>query len=532
MRKEGRWTIKTRQPRPMRILFADDETSIQELMRIELPRLGHETTVCPDGRTALAALDRTAYDCVIVDLDMPGVGGLDVIARVREVAPDTESVIITGKSSLESAVSAVRHGVFDYLTKPCKLAEIQGVLERVRKKRELTARLRALEGRVRRAEGSTRLVGVSEGLDRVRRLISRVAASDSSVLVRGETGTGKELVARAIHEGSPRAAGPLVAVNCGALPEHLVESELFGHRKGAFTGADEHRAGLFEVADGGTLFLDEIGELPRALQPRLLRALESGEIRRVGDNHPIMVDVRVVCATHRSLEEMVAAETFREDLFFRINTFEIAIPPLRERLDDLPGLVQHFVRESRPQVPAEAAVVEPDVLDALAAHRWPGNIRELANVIEHALVLCDELPLTVAHLPARLGGSRAAAVTGQPLAAASRAVPGRTPPAAPATRPGERRPASLRELEMQAILDGLQRNHGNKVRTAEELGISLKTLYNKLHQHAEGQHAENPQPERMPAEQRDTSESGPAGTSHAGETHAGTMADSSLRRTG
>ena len=168
----------------------------------------------------------------------------------------------------------------------------------------------------------------------MRRLISRVAASDSSVLVRGETGTGKELVARAIHEGSPRAAGPLVAVNCGALPEHLVESELFGHRKGAFTGADEHRAGLFEVADGGTLFLDEIGELPRALQPRLLRALESGEIRRVGDNHPIMVDVRVVCATHRSLEEMVAAETFREDLFFRFNTFEIAIPPLRERLDD------------------------------------------------------------------------------------------------------------------------------------------------------------------------------------------------------
>jgi DNA-binding NtrC family response regulator len=469
--------------RPMRILFADDETSIQELMRIELPRLGHEATVCPDGRTALAALDRTSYDCVIVDLDMPGVGGLEVITRVRETSADTETVIITGKSSLESAVTAVRQGVFDYLTKPCKLAEIQAVLERVRKKRELTSRLRALERRVRRAEGTSQLVGTSSGLDRVRRLVARVAASDSNVLIRGETGTGKELVARAIHEGSHRAGGPLVAVNCGALPEHLVESELFGHRKGAFTGADEHRAGLFEVADGGTLFLDEIGELPKQLQSRLLRALESGEIRRVGDNQPITVDVRVVCATHRSLEEMVAAGEFREDLLFRINTFEIAIPPLRERIDDLPELVRHFVRKAKPQAPPDAVFAMPEVFEALTRHRWPGNIRELANVIEHALVLCDELPLSLEHLPARLGTSlslpdatnakstekTAAQATGGPVAAAvSTALP--------------RKPESLRDLEMRAILEGLERNHGNKARTAEELGISLKTLYNKLHQ--------------------------------------------------
>jgi len=462
----------------MRILFADDEASLQELMRIELPRLGHEATVCPDGRTALAALDRTAFDCVIVDLDMPGLGGLDVIARVRETSPDTEAVIITGKSSLESAIAAVRQGVFDYLTKPCKLADIQAVLERVRKKRELTARLKALEGRVRRAEGTTHLVGASVGLAAVKRLVARVAASDSAVLVRGETGTGKELVARAIHEGSLRAAGPLVAVNCGALPEHLVESELFGHRKGAFTGSDEHRAGLFEVADGGTLFLDEIGELPKALQPRLLRALESGEIRRVGDSHPITVDVRVVCATHRSLEDMVAQGAFREDLLFRINTFEVAIPPLRERLEDIPALVKHFVRKARPQTPPEADVAEPTVLAALAAHQWPGNIRELANVIEHALVLCDGLPLTVEHLPARLGASRprpAALSAPAASALASQAVAAMPPKA-----------VSLRELEMQAILQGLERNNGNKARTAEELGISLKTLYNKLHQLQDG----------------------------------------------
>jgi two-component system NtrC family response regulator len=463
----------------MRILFADDEPSLQELMRIELPRLGHEATVCPDGGTAVAALDRTAYDCVIVDLDMPGVGGLEVIARVRETSPDTETVIITGKSSVESAVAAVRHGVFDYLTKPCKLADIQAVLERVRRKREITIRLRALERRVRRAEGATQLVGTSGALEQVRRLIARVAASEATVLVRGETGTGKELVARAIHEGSGRANGPLVAVNCGALPEHLVESELFGHRRGAFTGADEHRAGLFEVADGGTLFLDEIGELSRPLQSRLLRALESGEIRRVGDNQAIMVDVRVVCATHRSLEEMVKAGDFREDLLFRINTFEITVPPLRDRGDDIPGLVDHFVRRARPQTPPEAAVADAAVLAAMAAHHWPGNIRELANAVEHALVLCDDLPLSLGHLPARF-----AALC--PAEAVSASIP---LPAAPTSAPagaGRGRPESLRELEMRAILQGLERNKGNKARTAEELGISLKTLYNKLHQHADG----------------------------------------------
>jgi len=509
----------TKPVRPMRILFADDEMSLQELMRIELPRLGHEATVCPDGRTAIAALDRTAYDCVIVDLDMPGVGGMEVIARVRDVAPDTETVIITGKSSLESAVAAVRQGVFDYLTKPCKLAEIQAVLERVRKKRELTLRLRALEGRVRRAEGASRLVGSSAGLDAVRRLVSRVAASDSSVLVRGETGTGKELVARAIHDGSPRASGPLVAVNCGALPEHLVESELFGHRKGAFTGAEEHRAGLFEVADGGTLFLDEVGELPKALQPRLLRALESGEIRRVGDNHPVTVDVRVVCATHRSLEEMVAAGTFREDLLFRINTFEVAIPPLRDRLDDIPMLVEHFVRDGRPQTPPGAQVIEPEALAILQGHVWPGNVRELANCVEHALVLCDWLPLTVDHLPARLGAlkPRSLPIAALPTVAeapgiSTAATPTNVlrqvaPPSAPmtamATVPGgglsqasqppalarDPKPVSLREMEMQAIIESLERNNGNKPRTAEELGISLKTLYNKLHQLTDAQQA-------------------------------------------
>lgn len=457
-------------------------------MRIELPRLGHEATVCADGRAAIAALEETSFDCVLIDLDMPHVGGLDVIRRVREISPDTETVVITGKSSHETAVAAIREGVFDYLTKPCKLAEIRSVLERARKKRELTARLRALETRVRRAEGDARLVGDSPALTRVRQLIARVGPTESAVLVRGETGTGKELVARALHEASGRASGPLVAVNCGALPEQLVESELFGHRKGAFTGASEHRAGLFEVADGGTLFLDEIGELPKSLQPRLLRVLESGEIRRVGENDPIRVDCRIICATHRQLEEMIIEGAFREDLFFRINTFEIRLPPLRERREDLPALIEHLVRRLRPQIPPGTQVVTPRLLETLTDYPWRGNVRELANVIEYAIVVSDALPLDCEHLPERLFGSQPqpiSQVAAEPARHSASAGSNPSSLSSDNRPPDTGRPLSLRELEMQAIFQGLDRNEGNKVRTAEELGISIKTLYNKLNQWSE-----------------------------------------------
>jgi two-component system NtrC family response regulator len=395
---------------------------------------------------------------VLVDLDMPGLNGIEVIARAKALSPDTEAVVLTGKSSLETAVAAMRHGAFDYLTKPCKLVELEALLARIADKRELQNQCRALQHQVRRLEGAPQLVGDNPRMQDVNDLVAKVAPTNSTVLILGETGTGKELVARALHEQSIRAEKPFVAINCGALPESLIESELFGHRKGAFTGADDHRTGLFEVADGGTLFLDEIGELPKAMQAKLLRFLESGEIRRVGENDAIVVDVRVLCATHRNLVEMVEEGDFREDLMFRINTFEIQLPALRERLDDLPQLTAHLLARFRGGTVHPHALT-PEVLDALARHTWPGNVRELANVMEHASILAGTGPIAMQHLPANFGTYRASG------------------PAIP-----DMGPMSLRELEMRAIDQALERHDGNKPKAAEELGISLKTLYNKLNQ--------------------------------------------------
>ncbi len=448
----------------MKLLFADDERSLQELMRIELVRMGHEATICPDGATAAAALERNTYDCLLVDLDMPGLNGIQVIQRAKEQSPDTEAIVLTGKSSVETAVAALRQGAFDYLTKPCKLADLERLLARVAQKRELTNKYRAIKRRLEKHEGPSRLIGESHSMARVRQMIDRVAPTQSSVLILGETGTGKELVARALHDQSARAEMPFVAINCGALPENLIESELFGHRKGAFTGADEHRVGLFEVAHGGTLFLDEIGELPKPMQAKLLRVLESGEIRRVGDNQATTVDVRIVCATHRRLDEMVENGEFREDLMFRVNTFEIVLPSLRQRIDDVPLLARFLLQRFLPHVKPDDEMFTPEALELLKAHHWPGNVRELANVVEHASILCENLPIHGEHLPHKLDGARRGA----------------------APRPHVRAfgPMTLRELEMQAIHEALARNEGSKPKTAEELGISLKTLYNKLnHEH-------------------------------------------------
>ena len=315
----------------LRVLFVDDEPPIRDVMKIELPRMGHEATICEDGAAAIAAVDKHFFDVAIVDLRMPGLSGWDVIDHLKKVSPETEVIISTGHGSMDEAIQALRRGAYDFLPKPCKLFEIANVLKRVGEKVALSRKTVALERRLESVEGDSSLVGDTPSMRRVKQLIDKIAPTDSTVLILGETGTGKELVARRIHDLSLRTGGPFVAVNCGALPENLVESEFFGHRKGAFTGADSPRKGLFEVAHGGTLFLDELGELDKSMQVKVLRFLESGEVRRVGENEAFHVDVRIVCATNRDLQDMVGEGTFREDLFFRVNTFEIHLSPLRER---------------------------------------------------------------------------------------------------------------------------------------------------------------------------------------------------------
>jgi len=447
--------------RKLRILFADDESSLRELMRLELPRLGHEVVVCEDGRAAVATIEKSTFDVAILDIRMPGLTGIEALKRIKEVAPDTEVLLLTGHATVDTAVESMRFGAFDYLTKPCKMAELEVVLSRVYEKRQLLNRTIALESRLKAAEGGVKLVGNSGPMAQVSAIIQKVAPTDSTVLILGETGTGKEVVARTLHEQSQRASMPFIPVNCGALPEHLVESELFGHRKGAFTGAEQNRKGLFEVAEGGTLFLDEVGELPKAMQAKLLRFLESREIRRIGENEPFKVDVRVLCATNRDLRHMVQEDEFREDLYFRINTFEINLPALRERRDDIPALAEHLLLRAAKGKPA--GKLTPEAITVLQGHDWPGNVRELANVMEYALILSGGGPILPEHLPSHLG--RHSAPSG---------------PLPTSTTPFPQTLTTLHELETQYILFSLEKNGGNKPETARQLGISLKTLYNKL----------------------------------------------------
>lgn len=466
MKKPARSENKSRSG--VHVLFVDDEAAIRDVMETELPRRGHKVTVCADGAAAMAALEDESFDCVISDINMPGMDGFELSRKIRAARPDLPVMLMTGRSTEDYMLAALREGLFDYLKKPVSMADIDAALTRVEKERQLANRCAALEHQLERAEGGGRLVGRGPQMEQVRQLIAKVASTPSSVLIRGETGSGKELVARALHKQSTRRDKPFVAVNCGALPETLIESELFGHRKGAFTGADEHRTGLFQVAHGGTIFLDEIGELPKAMQAKLLRVLETGDIRRVGDNQSQQVDVRVICATHRDIEQMVRDGDFREDLMFRINTFEIHLPPLRDRVKDIPELAEHLVRKFRPGLPEDAEIFDAETLDQLQHHDWPGNVRELANVVEYSLILCEELPIRLEHLPAKFTQRKSVPLKG-PTKLKIAQTAGST----------------LRDMEMQAIYDALERHEGNKMKAAEELGVSLKTLYNKLNAQAQ-----------------------------------------------
>lgn len=454
----------------LRVLFVDDEAMIREVMRIELPRMGHDVTVCESGEKALEVIETGPFDAAIVDLRMPGIDGWQVVDQLKEVSPDTQIIIHTAHGNLDEAVTAIRRGANDFLQKPCKLVDIATVLQRVATNRTLANKTRALEQRLKAAEGAAELVGDSSPMLRVKKLISKIAPTESSVLVLGETGTGKELAARSIHEQSKRAEMPFVAVNCGALPEQLVESELFGHRKGAFTGAETHRKGLIEMANGGTLFLDELGELDKATQVKLLRFLESGELRRIGENEAFHVDVRVVCATNRPLQEMVDEGSFREDLYFRVNTFEIRLPTLRDRSDDVKLLAHHLIERHCSRHGGSVVTLSKDAIEMLKSHPWKGNVRELANTIEYALALCDGRKIVASDLPDSIGSK--SSLAGPVSTSSTTGV---------LWNSGDCK--TLREIEMDLIYRVLDKHHGDKPRAAAELGIALKTLYNKLNQY-------------------------------------------------
>ena len=456
----------------LRILFADDEAHLRDLMQMELPRIGHEVTVCPDGIAAVKALEKGSFDVALLDIKMPGLTGIEVLAKVRQASPETQVIIMTGHATVDTAVQALRLGAFDYLTKPCKWAELEVLLARVAERRDLTNKATAFETRLKAVEGTPLLVGETASMQAIRRQIDMVAPTDAGVLILGETGTGKELIARNLHDKSKRAGHAFIPVNCGALPENLVESELFGHRKGAFTGADNHRKGLFEVANGGTLFLDEVGELDKSVQVKLLRFLESGEIRRVGENDPFRVDVRVLCATHRDLREMIETDAFREDLFFRINTFEITLPALRDRKPDIPALAKHMLTRYNARRGGPEPTLTPEAIDALTAHDWPGNIRELANAIERASILSGGGLILPEHLPTQNYSRRAMPAASGAVAGPHFAIPEGSP--------------TLRDVEMKYIQVVLEKYNGNKPAAAKELGIALKTLYNKINQLQQG----------------------------------------------
>jgi two-component system response regulator PilR (NtrC family) len=368
-----------------KILIVDDERSLRDVLSIMLKRAGYDITVASDGDEAIARIEKELFDLVITDLKMPKAGGLEVLKAVKETSPDSVVLIITAFASAESAVEAMKLGAYDYLTKPFQVDEVQLIIRNALEKRRLSTENMLLKREMAAKTTQARMVGTSDAMQKVFDVIKKVADTKSNVLICGESGTGKELVARAIHASSARARMPFVPVNCSALPETLLESELFGYMKGAFTGAAANKAGLFEVASGGSIFLDEIGETTPATQVKLLRVLQEREFRRVGGTQDVKVDVRVIAATNKNLEKAVAEGVFREDLYYRLDVIPITLPPLRQRAEDIPLLAQHFLEKFSRAGGKPVPALSPDAVTLLMAHEWKGNVRELENLIERAV---------------------------------------------------------------------------------------------------------------------------------------------------
>ena len=449
---------------PLRVLLVDDESGILDTLRILFRGEGYEVSTALGGAAALEALAGEKPDVVVTDIRMPGVSGLEVLARTREVDPEIPVILMTAQASLQSAVRAVNEGAYYYLQKPFANDDLLAICRRASEARLLRAENRELKKEIKRQgrRAKDRPIGKSKGFLEVLELAETVAPTDSTILLSGESGTGKEVVARHVHELSTRSDGPFFSINCGALPENLLESELFGHVKGSFTGAVKDKEGLLVAAGGGTFFLDEIGEMSPATQVKLLRALQEREVIPVGSTEAIPVDVRVIAATNRDLEEEIRRGTFRSDLYYRLNVIALHMPPLRERRDDIPLLADHFLKRASEAEPGSApATLADDTMHALMSYDWPGNVRELENALERAAVVAGGAEIAAEHLPQRVVEAPA------PQLVSERPLPN----------------PAMEVIERAYIEWVLQAEGGNKSRAAEVLGIDPSTLYRKLNRY-------------------------------------------------
>jgi two-component system response regulator AtoC len=448
-----------------RILVVDDDETIRDLLRDMLTANGHEVETAADARAAAEALKAAEFELVVTDLMLPDGDGLEVLRMARARPYEPEVLLITAYGTIDSAVEAVKAGAFDYLTKPVATQKLLLAVDRAVERRALKSEVSALRREVGERYAAEGLVAASPGMRRVMELVQMVSATDSAVLIQGESGTGKELVARSIHFRGARAARPFIAINCAALPEALLESELFGYAKGAFTGAATEKKGLFEDADGGTLLLDEIGDMPLLLQGKLLRVLQEGEIRRVGSTAVRRVDVRILASTNRSLQDLIKEGKFREDLFYRLNVIPVLIPPLRERREDIVPLCRHFLASGARKLGRQAQSLSPEALKAVLDHDWPGNVRELENVIERAVTLSSSPVISADEFRVifTLGSTAPRALS--------------MPPAGEAT---------LQGAERDAILRALRDAEGNQTRAAEALGMGRNTLWRKMKKYGIG----------------------------------------------
>jgi len=439
----------------IRVLVVDDERPIRFLMEKELPRADCAVTGAESGEDALDRLRSQEFDVVLLDLKMPGIGGLETLRRIRESDATVEVVVLTGHPDVTTAIEAMKLGAYDYLTKPFKLAEVEIVLRRAAERRRLSRENTALRRMVAQRGQPPLVLGRSRAMVGVLATVERIAAADANVLIEGESGTGKGLIAQTIHQRSPRSSGPFLVVNCSGFQDQLLESELFGHEKGAFTGAVALKQGLFEVADRGTLFLDEVAEMSPAMQAKLLQVLDSREFRRVGGTRLHRADVRIVAATNKSMQREVESHRFREDLYYRLNVVNILVPPLRERREDIPILAEHFLARFQASA-GMRKTLSADAMQSLVAYAWPGNVRELSNIIERLVILtpggvigAEELPSNIRFPP-----------RGAPAAASS--------------------PVSLAEMERVHIARVLQETGWKKMQAARLLAIDLKTLNKKI----------------------------------------------------